>query len=152
MQPEKKSRRLILVIAAIILLGPCGLCGITVYGVMGPPEPPPHVVVSTKDNLCLEFTGQRGTQENYIMLTHHCDVPLVEEEFGFYEKGTYLDAEGTIECAWIQIADKDNDGLQEVYAHQDPICKEFAHPLPPEPTDVIYKIGRDGKFAIIKSH
>lgn len=153
-QPEKKSRGellIIFIILAILLLIPLICCGVSVYGIVGPPDPPEHVVISSKDNLCLDFMHNPGSGENLIIVTHFCDVQLVKDKYHIvdFDKSTYLDAEFTMECPWVTISDIDGDGFQEIVMHQDYICAEFAHGYV-EPTDVSYKIGKDGEFIVIE--
>jgi hypothetical protein len=157
-RPEKKSRceplrRILLVLLAILLLITLICCGVSVYGIIGPPDPPERVVISSKDNLCLDFTPPTGTGEELTMFTHYCDVQLKKNQWGIVvpDKGTYLDVEYTMECPWVTISDKDGDGFQEITMHQDPVCKEFAHGYA-EATNVTYKVTKEGQIIVIDSH
>lgn len=84
------------------------------------------------------------------MFTHRCDVPLKKTLFGsVFDEQTYLDFHATMECADIEVADRDNDGVKEIYATQQWLCKQFAHPWKEDPVKVIYKIDSNGKFTEI---
>jgi hypothetical protein len=93
-----------------------------------------------------------GSGENLYMVTYYCDVQLVKDKYHIvdFDKSNYLDAEPTMECPWVTISDIDGDGYQEITMHEDMACAEFAHGYV-QPTDVTYKIGKDGKITVIHS-
>ncbi len=132
-----------------VLLVVCSMAAYFASIVFRSPEPPSQVI-SEKFNLCLEFTGNPGSGEETYMFIHHCDVPLKKTDFDLlYDEQTYLDFHATMECADIEVADKDNDGIKEVYAVQQWLCKQFAHPWGKDPIRATYKIDQNGKFTEI---
>jgi len=107
---------------------------------------PPSQVISEKLNLRIEFEGNPGSGEETLMYTRRCDIPLKKDKFGFYDEHDYLDFHITMECPRIEVADKDDDGIKEVYATQEWLCKQFAHPWGKDLVKATYKIDQNGKF------
>jgi hypothetical protein len=128
------------------LLTACGMAAYLASIVFRSPNPPSQII-SERFNLCIAFEANLGSGEETLMFTHPCDVPLKKIDFGLlFDENTYLDFHMTMECADIEVADRDNDGIKEVYAVQQWLCKQFAHPWGKDPVKAIYRIDRDGRF------
>ena len=140
-----QTLRILVVIASLFTA--CSLGAYVASLAFRAPRPPASQVISERFNLCLQFTGNPGSGEETLMFTHRCDVPLKKTDFGLmYDEQTFLDFHTTMECADIEVADRDNDGIKEIYAVQHWLCKQFAHPWKEDPVRAIYRIDSSGKF------
>ncbi len=139
--------RILIVVASLFTA--CGVIAYIASVVFQSPNPASQVI-SEQFGLCLDFVGNLGSGEETLMFTHRCDVPLRAVDFGLsYDERSYLDFRMTMECANIEVADRDGDGIKEVYAEQQWLCKQFAHPWSKDPIRAIYKIDQNGKFTEI---
>ncbi len=108
---------------------------------------PAPQIIDQAHNICLAFEGNEGSNESLYIFTHYCNIPLKRDSYGlFYDASTYIDMRETMECPWIEVADKDNDGHKEIYLVQDSFCKEFAHPWGKDPKRLTFRIDADGRF------
>jgi hypothetical protein len=141
-----KIWRIFLAISAIIVLGFCGISVAFVVDQLALNVPPTQIV-DQAHNICLEFRSNEGSNESLYVFTHYCDIPLKRDSHGLlYDKSTYIDLRETMECPWIEVADKDNDGYKEIYLAQDWFCKEFAHPWGKDPKRLVFRLDSDGRF------
>lgn len=124
----------------------CGMAAYAASEVFRAPIPPSQVI-SEKFNLCIHFEGNPGSGEERLMYTHRCNIALTKNQFGQYDEHDYLDFLSTMECPKIEVADRDNDGIKEIYAVQEWLCKQFAHPWEKDPAEMTYKIDQNGKIS-----
>jgi hypothetical protein len=139
-----KIWRILLAVSGILVLAFCGIAAAYYIDHLSLSFPPPQII-DEAHNICLKFEDNLGSGEFAIMLTHYCNIPI-KSDYGLYDKSTYIDMKETMECAWIEVADKDNDGHKEIYLVQDSFCKEFAHPWDEDPRRLTFRIDEDGKF------
>jgi len=134
----------ILAVAVIAVVAFCGFGAAYFVDHLSLNFPPPQII-DEAHNICLTFEDNPGSGEFAIMLTHYCNIPI-KSKYGLYDESTYIDMKETMECAWIEVADKDNDGHKEIYLVQDSFCKEFAHPWGKDPKQLTFRVDADGRF------
>jgi hypothetical protein len=140
-----KIWRIFLAISGMVVLAFCGTAVAYYIDHLSLNFPSPQIVDETH-NICLDFEDNPGSGEFAIMLTHFCNVPIKSNLYGLYDESTYIDMQETMECPWIEVVDKDNDGYKEIYLVQDWFCKEFAHPWGKDPKRLTFRIDADGRF------
>jgi hypothetical protein len=140
-----KTRRILPALLCVAVLVFCGVPAAYFVNQLSLSIPPPQIIDEV-NNLCLDFEGNLGSNESALMFTHYCNIPVKRNLYGLYDENTYIDMKETMECAWIEVADKDNDGHKEIYLVQDSFCKEFAHPWSKDPKQLTFRVDADGRF------
>ncbi len=138
-----------LVVLMLLLFG-----GYVVFAIIGitysPNVPiPGSIVVSANYNLCVDFVYNEGSGEFMYLFSHWCNAPLKLDNFHYPTQSSYIDMRMTMECPQYEIADKNNDGISEIYITQNRPCKEFAHPWDNDPKQLAFTFASNGKFVDI---